>query len=236
VLFILGTDNMTLDQVDTSRFLVDPKKKNFIDEMVKLSNIFDFSVRGIGHKKLLIYITLMYDMWSYFRRDVKSFPQRKYEAAVCAGFALKEDGTFDDKIERVLVGSDDDFNKAVVQYVSLHYNLEYAKLVIYEYNYYKLIHKSFSQFDDRGNMRKLIDDLSNDINALEVKIFGGEETMSARKALYEGTSRSRLNLRPEQMVEEFAINKLRHLSPWGNYDLSRAAEVNFVGDSLPKSK
>lgn len=224
---------MTLDQIDTSKFLVDPKSKDFVKSMHELSDVFDFKLYKANQKKFLVYLTLVYDKESYFRKDVKNFIQRKYEAAVCADLRLNEDGHFAREVEDVIVGQNSEFNRAIVQYVSMQFNLEYAKIVVYEFNLYKKIQESFSKFDDKGLMKNLIDDLSNDISELEKKVFGGEEVTNVRKALYEGTNKSRLNLRPEEMLEEYAINKLRHLSPWGNYDLDQI-QVNFVGDEIPK--
>ena len=223
---------MILKDIDTTKFLVDPKSKAFIQDLLDISKIFDLKINGVSRKKILVWMALVYDKESYFRKDVKNFHQRKYEAGVCAGFKLKEDNTFDERIEKVMVGESDDFNRCVVQYVTMHFNLEYAKLVIFEYNFYKLWQRSLAKFDDQGKMKTLMDELGDSINELEVKLFGGQETMNAIRALYEGTARSKLNLRPEQMESEYNANKLLGLNPWGDYVPS--TEVNFVGDEIPK--
>jgi hypothetical protein len=225
---------MKLDQIDTSRFLEDPKKHFFIEKLIERSKIFNFKIPRVSHKKALIYLVLMYDKESYFRKSIPNFLQRKYEAGITAGFKLQDNNEFSSETEEVMLGFNDDFNRAVVEYVSIFYNLEYAKLIVYELNYYKIIKDSFTKFDIKGNMKNMLDKMSNEISELEEKIFGGQEAINMRKALYEGTARSRLKLRPEDMIDEFAINKLRHLSPWGDYNLDSANVVKFVGDHVPK--
>jgi hypothetical protein len=225
---------MTIENIDTSKFLVDPRKTSFIKTLIKSSIVFDIEIKGVSQIKALTYLILMYDKESYFRKEIKNFLQRKYEAGITSGFALDGEDHFIKEAEDMMLGGNESFNRAVTQYVSMQHSLEYAKLVVYEINFYKLIKDSFSSFDKKGDTKKLIDSISAEINELEEVLFGGKEAINMRRALYEGTARSRLNLRPEDIHEEYAINKLRHLSPWGNHDLSTATEVNFVGDEVPK--
>lgn len=225
---------MDIKNIDTSKFLEDPQKRDFVKNMESRSSAFVFDISSVDYKKSLIYITLMYDKESYFRKGISNYLERKYEAGITAGFVLQPDNQFAKPVESALIGNRDEFNRAIIQYISLQYDLEYAKLVVYELEYYKLLMRAMKEMDRKGDTKKQIDSINNEIRELEKKIFGGEEVINVRKALYEGTARTRLRLRPEDMNDEYAINKLTNLSPWGDYNLDIANVVNFAGDETPK--
>jgi len=230
---------MLLKDIDTSKFLVNPKNPEFKQEMIKLSNVFDFSwggpnrLKAVSHTKALTYIALVYDKNSYFRKDIKKYLQRKYMAGEVAGFVIKEDGTFKEgAVENALIGENEYFNKAVIQYAVLQYDIEYAKLVVYELNLHKLLLEAMNAWDKKGDAQKQIETLSSEIAALELKIFGGEETLTARKALYEGTARTRVKLRPEDVQKTSKIRALQDWSPYGKDYIPEM--IKFVGDKTPK--
>jgi len=223
---------MTLNDIDTSRFLCNPRKADFVENMKNMSNVFDLNISRVNTKKLLIYIALMYDKESYCRKEIKRYLERKTKSAILAGFVLNDDGMFSREVENVLVGQNNSFNKAVVQYAVLQFDIEYAKLVVYELNLHKLLISSMGKWDDKGNAKKQMDDLSAEIAGLELKIFGGEEVLSMRKALYEGTTRTRTKLKPEDVLDEYKIHQLKDWSPYGKgYEIEN---ITFVGDQLPK--
>jgi hypothetical protein len=224
---------MKLDDIDTSRFLEDPKKNLFVERMIARSPVFNLEIPRVNKKKLLVYLVLTYDKESYFRKDIKSYLERKYNAGIAAGFSVT-DNTFGKEVEDVLVGENDKFNRALIQYVSLQYDIEYGRLIVYELNYYKMLEQSIKKWDERGNLKSLIEGTAGDIRKLEADIFGGEEVLNVRKALYEGTAQSRLRFRPEDIAEGIIMNQLKDLSPWGDYNLDFANVVTFVGDKEPK--
>ena len=226
---------MNLEDINTSKFLVDPKSDHFVDKMKKLSDVFDLDMSDFSIRKGLTYITLMYDKNSYFRKEIRDFMNRKFEAGMAAGFKLQENKMFPRKVEECMIGVHPSFNQAIIQYAAMQYDMKFIKLISYELNFYKLARDSFMEYDDIGKIKKTMDELSNDIERLQVEIFGGKETDDLIRMLYQGTASIRLRLRPEDMVDEFGINKLRYMTPWGNYNLDNANVVNFVGDKIPKT-
>jgi hypothetical protein len=226
---------MTLNDIDTSKFLEDPKSQSFVENMIKRSKVFDLHIAKLKQKTILTYLVLVYDKESYFRKDIKSYLERKYKAGILVGFHMS-DGRFDKEVEEVLIGENEDFNRALVQYISLQYDVEYGRLVVYEHNYYKMLDTAIKKWDDKGNLKSLIEDTANDIRKLEIAIFGGEEIINTKRALYEGTAQTGLRIRPEDIVERISMNQLEDLSPWGNYNLSSANVVKFVGDKQPTNE
>lgn len=219
---------MKLESVDTKKFLEDPKKEDFERRMANRSPVFKLKIDKVNTKKALTYITLVYDKDSYFRKDIKEYYNRKKEAAICAGF--KFDNSFHPVVEKVLLGENESFNKAVVQYVSLMYDNDYKQLVVLEYNFNKLMFTAYTSWDDKVN--KLIEDMRKKIEYLENKIFGGNETINARKALYEGTEQTRLKLRPEDVVDEYVIDGLMDWSPYGKS--YKPEPLHFIGELPPQ--
>lgn len=225
---------MNLKDINTSRFLADPNKDDFVDRMTEMSPVFNFNISRVNHKKALTYIALMYDKESYFRKDIKRYLERKYKSGIAAGFSVDDDGTFHEKaVEKMLLGGFDDFNKAVVQYAVLQYDLDYARLVVFELNLHKFLLKAMTKMDEKGDLKKQMDALTKDINDIEKRIFGGDETINMRKALYEGTSQTRLRLRPEDALDEFKVTGLADWSPYGKG--YKPEGIKFVGDTIPET-
>lgn len=227
---------MELKHLDTSKFRFDPKKPTFEEDLIKESKVFDLSLKGINRKKALTYIVLMWDINSEILRSGKDYIVRKYESATAAGFNLHEVDTstgkrmvFSKAAEDLFVGENEHFNKAVIQYVSFMHSLEYIRYVVLTYQYNKLAQESLKSMSDKDNtfMRNMLDDMRE----LEKGLFSDEEVKSVRKSLYEGTSRTLLKLRPEDEVDEYAINGL---ADWGPYSDYIPNKLYFVGDEIPK--
>jgi hypothetical protein len=220
---------MTLD-IDTSRFLVDPQSKTFLKDMKALSDVFDME----STRKALIYITLMYDKESYYRKEIGNLMDRKFACGEAAGFPLQDNERFNEIVEEAMLGKHASFNKAVVQYAAMQYDLKFIKLISYELNFYRFNTTYMSIGDKDGKIKRQINELEVEITALQREIFGGDETKDLLKALYQGTAASRLRIDPEGSMDEFSVNRLAYTTPWGNYKLDKANVVNFVGDSVPK--
>jgi len=179
---------MNLESIDTSRFLVDPKQRDFVDKMKSLSPVFDFSIKNSSQTKVLTYITLAYDKNSYFVREIKSFMRRKFEVAVASGFKLDTNKKLSQFVEELITGKHKAFNRAVTRYVILQNDIEYSRLMLYDYAFYKIFYASFDTFDSQGKTKKLLDDLASDIELLQKKLFNGDEVKSIVSALYEDIS------------------------------------------------
>jgi hypothetical protein len=214
---------MNLDKITVKGLLFNPKEKDFDKSMIKRSEVFNFKDERIN-----AYIILAYDLQSEFRRNISEYLRRKTEVGDIVGFK-RINGYFEKKIEDMLVGQNEQFNKAVVQYVSWMFDREYKHLVVLEFNYVKLALRSFTEWDTKIN--ELMTDMKKEMEVIETKLFGGEEVTNMRKALYSGTERTRLRIRVEDVLDEFKINGLEDWSPYGDY---KPEPIKFVGDKIPK--
>jgi hypothetical protein len=221
-------DVPTLSKINTSRFIFDPKKNGFELEMVDRSYVFDLESE---RKQWLTYITVVYDLNSEIRRNTREYNQRKIEGAQIAGFNMV-DGEFQKGVEDVLLGKNEDFNRAVVQYVYYNYNNDYKLLYVLEESYNRAIFDQGSKLKVVSEKdRKNLTETKLQIEELEERLFGGHETLDMRKALYEGTENIRTRmLRKEGEMEEYEINGLDGFSPYGKY---RPEKLTFVGDRIP---
>lgn len=215
--------------MDTHKFLINPKGKDFPNDMLAMSPAFNFKIDKVNQRKALAYLTYMYDKESDIRKSGEEYAQRKYRAGIEAGFLVGEDNKFAKDVEDAMLGHKGKFNKALIQYVSMMYDNDYKYLVILEHNYNKkLLEALSSNIDDKD--KKLINDMREQIITIEAEIFGGSD-VNLRKALYEGTSRTRDILRPENVTDEFAQNGLIAWCPYPNYV---QGGVKFISDGVPE--
>jgi hypothetical protein len=218
---------MELKNINTSKFIFDPKAEDFEQSMIAKSEIFNLKK---SRKKYLTYITLLYDPQSELRRNNKDYYNRKFECGKLAGFELKE-GSFDKEVESTFMGDNDSFNRAVVQYIYYSFNNDYKLLFILEEQYNNAMRDYFkiSEFDEKS--RKLLTTMKDQIEELETKIFGGTETINTRKALYAGLDSTRERLpRKENELIEFEENGLVDYSPHPGYFPEK---LKFIGDKIP---
>jgi hypothetical protein len=183
---------MELSHVNTSKFLFDPKDEDFEAKMTKKSNVFDLKS---NRKEWLTYICVLYDPHSYLRNNIKDYITRKYEAAIISGFKLGKDNKFDISIEDKLVSEDDDFNKVICKYVSYAYknDLNLLELLIDKYDLeIDTQHDRLGSLDNKA--RKNLWGMKDDIEQIDVKIFGGEETVRFKKIFYEKIDHKYLQL------------------------------------------
>jgi hypothetical protein len=213
---------MDLSNVTVTKLLFNPKEKGFEKKMISRSKVFDF-----GDVRINAYIILVYDINSEFRKNIREYLRRKTEVGILVGFKF-EKGVFEKKVEDMLVGENDQFNKAMIEYVSYLYERDYKHLVILEFNYHKLSIESLKVWD--AKVKALMGDMKDEMEYIEKKLFGGEETMNARRSLYEGTERTRLRIRKEDEIEEFELNGLSEWNPYGDYTPEK---LKFVGDKIP---
>ena len=222
---------MNLENINTSKCIVDPKDKDFENKMTEKSDIFRLPK---DRKRLLAYLVLVYDIKSEIRRNHPELTQRKIIAAEAIGFERnKETGHYDPYIEDCLLGKNDDFNRAICEYLYFNFNNDYKllELLIDKYDY--------AIEDQRRKMqvlkdseRKNLQNMKADIEELEHKVFGGEETINLKRMLYEGVDNMKDPLpRKENEMDEFERDGLMSRSPFKNYI---PAPLKFVGDKVPK--
>jgi len=225
---------MILSDVNTTKFLVNPKDKRFVNKLKKISPVFNYKLNKVNHKKSLVYIALMYDLNSELQ-SIKDIQQRSIEAAKLAGFNTNKDGRFTEDVVYILLGRNEKFNRAIMEYVSRINNPVWKHRVVTEYHYNKLALASMmpdNSFD--SSAFKMLDDLRKKQEELEAILFNGPTLPDIKKSFYESIAESIDRLRMEQVSEEVVENGLIEWTPYPNYD--QYQKLEFVGDEIPEDE
>jgi hypothetical protein len=210
---------MKLQNLDTSRFLFDPKDANFVKKMHSDSKEFYLRTDQVSEKKAFTYLTLMYDPTSELRIRHKDLYERKNIAAQVAEFPTKENKhkqfVFYHSYEDLMIGENERFNMAVAHYLFKTYNIDYIEHILLEYQYKKLFIESFKSYDNRTN--DLLKDIKDRLLNSDMKLLGGhEDSVKLREALYAKSDKERVNyLMPENVLDQYHKDGLKEFNPYG---------------------
>lgn len=191
-------------ETDYSRFLYPPFS---LETVKKLEKYNEFGFMVPDKQKAVDYIILMYDIASI---EVKTHSDNLYErkkyAAVKAGLTLGSNGKFSTWVENILVGENDQFNDAVIRFIRLFGMPDLPILIAFSQLLDNELVSAFKERDhaEIGKLRKNINELKDEVEALELKIFSGKETENVRSSLYRMIEKEKLNLRPEDKAREIA--------------------------------
>lgn len=176
---------------------------------------FNFTFRDMD--KLVKYTILVYDPHADL---LKLFPgdlnRRKHEAALQAGFVIGPDGLFPGYAEDCFVGANDDYNDALVAYVTKFNIADLPAFVMYReifFSEFKAAMKARDSKDKKDAMANA-EIARTRLSELEKKIFTDDETLSVRSALYVVAERQKLNLRPEYMAIQIETKTLQTSDPY----------------------
>jgi hypothetical protein len=152
------------------------------------------------------YIGLMYDFNAESKKKYPDYYDRKREMAIQAGFGFGE--AFDEDVERMLLGKNDEVNQQIVDYVISFGSPDLVSYVAYQEMFIKQSKQSMSETDEKKikTVYENMDNLSQKIKRLEIEIFGGEDR-SLREALY-SSKITKLRLRPEYVAKMINDKKL----------------------------
>ena len=210
-----------------STMLFNPNDEELVS---KLSVYTEFAQKetdyGVDRLKLFRYVVLMYDMNSPLRLEYPDFWERKKVACVHVGFRSDKKGMFDKNVEAVLIGENNYVNLAVTKYVMLHGLPEYSALIAYQSGMYFEVLKTL-----RGTINPTI---TKNIEFIRIKIkelteilYGGGETLNARRALYSGIEKDRFPL-PDDVIKRLNQgDSLDDYNPYGDYKVDK---ITFKGD------
>lgn len=228
---MIDYENITLQDIDTSKFFVDLKNPNFATALKKKNKAFVIDVEaGLEGSKVLRYIALMYDPASELRNNIPHLPSRKRICAKMAGFDM-DNKKFAPLIEDMLVGKINRVNGAIVAYCFLSLNIYFVAHAAFQNMYFRAVQDSFESYDKETI--KNIQDLQDKLIKNEQMIFGGDETNEMRKALYKATSKISLEINPESIVKR--IEKGDDLNDMNPYpDSYKPNKITYVGVELPE--
>lgn len=181
---------------------------------------------GCDREKLFRFIIIMYDMNSPMRLEYPEFWERKKVSALEAGFKVDKKGHFDDNVESFLVGDNTRVNEAIAKYVLLHGIPEYTALVVYQTGLYLEMVKTLKGIVNK-QLTQNVEFLRIKIRELTDIIYGGSETINAKRALYSGIEKDRFPL-PDDVVKRLNDgDDLSDYNPYGTYEVGK---IKFIGD------
>lgn len=184
--------------------------------------------------QIIRYIVACYDKESPL---VDAYKKRwiikKRESAIVADFPKNSDGHFSKEADEVIFCRNKVINKVVLRYLYLQHNRLFQTYVIYNEMYLhqseELIRYDFANPTHAKAAKENLDTLDKDIQELELKIFSGDETNKMKELLYEESTGTFNDLRPESIVSrlEKGLTAVDY-NPYGkNY---KPEEMVFMGD------
>jgi hypothetical protein len=222
---------MTLKDINTSRFIFDPKKDNFVKLMHADSKEFVLNIGKVTTSKALIYLVVMYDPASELIHKYKDLYLRKNIAGEIAEFPTDKTGgliVFKKQYESLMLGQNDKFNNAVAHFLFKTHNLDFIERMNLEFQYFRLIRNTMKEIDTQTN--NLMKDVKKRLIDNDTLLFGGDELSDKmRNALYAKTLNERLRLQPEQVLEKKQEDNLGEYNPFGDYEVD---DVMYYGKEI----
>ena len=223
---------MRLQDLNTRKFSFNPKSSTFLADMEKF-NPFRFNEKGLGSKKALKYMVLMYDKESELIQTITNYAYRKRVAAIAAGFTPHEDGRFPEKVKQMLLGNVKTFNRAMVYFCAKQREPLLLRLAVLEHAQMKIALDAIENYDDK--IHKLSDDIARRIIEVRTELFFGEESKEVLDALYNEIDDRELGLEVENIVEKLTSVGLKE--EYGELTYGRdypKPEVKFAGEDVPE--
>ena len=198
---------MEQSDINTKVLLYDPFNKDTALKLADKYEEFNFTFTNLTDKrKIIAYIVLMYDLHSPLRVDIHDLFERKRAAAQLAGFKVGSSGYFDKKAEEAILGENEDVNKAIIRYTACFFNPDLTMLVSF-LSMYWVANSEALKGKPTSTRIKNIDALNKTIKRLDSAIFGGDESINLRRALYEKADSMRIALKPEDVTERLEEGK-----------------------------
>ena len=223
---------MQLSELFTENFFKNPKFPNFVDQLESTSELFKTELpKGVSRKKLFTFISLMYDPASELRKNISNLPQRKTLAAIASGFTLNADNKFSEETENVLVGANQETARMMAEYCMLAQGMDFTAYTAYSRIFIELV--SMSHKSTKKDTIMLIGKVREETEKIEKKIFGGDEILQMKKALYLSSKSISLNLQMEDIIER--MEKGDDLSEFNPYqDNYKPNPLKYAGEQLPQ--
>jgi hypothetical protein len=239
---------MDIKNIDLSVFKYKPFELKSYNELIQFDEFKKINRSYVN--KFIDYVILALDYNTPLRKEYPFIEKQKtynlqkikYEAAKLAGFELN-DGKFDKEIEDILLGKNKDANAAVTKFLLLFGRVDYIGLVAYEAILLELVRTSFTDIGKKDTEQR-ISYCMDKINEHTIKLYGGEETIEAKEALYLSAEKDIANYFPEGVAE--MMDKTGELPDDWNpmYESLTPEEIKyqkeykakFLGKNKPKGK
>ncbi len=167
---------------------------SFYKDLNKVKEFKQSSGEMIDDNKVMLYIILLYDKESPYRKKFNDILKRKVEVAHDCGFETIEGGVFESPIEDMLKGRNEKVNRKIVEYVRLHRSYKWSYQVSVEATYANLMLEI--QGGDTKNM-KTLKELRDEMESNLTEMLNGDNNPYLQDEMLRFMENERLALRPE---------------------------------------
>lgn len=182
------------------------------DTVQKLEQIPEFRFTMKDKNKAIAFLILAWDVNNRsWQKQFTRYLDMKREAALLAGFELDRSNKFPRHVEDMIIGANEEFNRAVIRYLYLTGIPELPALSAHRELQSVEMEAAFNPGTtpkERKEIRVNIDAGTERISEYEEKIFGGRESESMRTELYRYMESMKLRLRPEDIAKAISTRSV----------------------------
>jgi len=171
----------------------------FYKELGKIREFKTSAGEGLDNNKVNLYVLLMYDKGSPYRKKYTDVLKRKIEVAHDVEFEVVEGGIFDSVVEDFLKGRNVIVNKKIVQFVRMHRNYKYSYQVSIEATYANLM-LDIQSGDTKGI--KTLGELRDELEENLLEILNQDNNPYLKDEILRYIEDERLALRPEDIAKK----------------------------------
>jgi hypothetical protein len=154
---------------------------------------------GIDNNKVMLYVLLMYDKASPYRRKYSDVLKRKIEVAHDVEFQIIEGGVFESPIEDMLKGRNRIVNQKIVAYVRLHRSYKFSYQISVEATYANLMLEI--QAGDTKSFTKLAE-IRDELEENLMEMLNQDSNPYLKDEILRYIEDERLLLRPEDIAKK----------------------------------
>jgi len=172
---------------------------SFYKELGKIKEFKASAGEGIDNNKVDLYVLLLYDKGSPYRKKYTDILKRKIEVVHDVGFEINPDGTFESVVEDFLRGKNLVVNKKIVAFVRMHRNYNFSYQVSVETAYANLMLEI--QGGETKSLKSLAD-MRDDLERNLTEMLGQDNNPYLKDEMLRYMEESRLELRPEDIARK----------------------------------
>jgi hypothetical protein len=170
----------------------------FYKELGKIKEFKASAGEDIDNDKVNLFVLLMYDKNSPYRRKYSDPLKRKVEIAHDVAFEIIEGGVFESPVEDILKGRNEIVNKKIVQFVRMHRNYNYSYQISVETAYSNLM-LEIQSGETKG--LKALADMRDDLERNLMEMLNQDNNPYLKDEMLRYMESERLALRPEDIAK-----------------------------------
>ncbi len=171
----------------------------YYKELNKIKEFKASAGEDLDNDKVNLYVLLMYDKGSPYRKKYTDILKRKVEVVHDVGFEINIEGVFGSPVEDFLRGRNKVVNQKIVQFVRMHRNYNYSYQISIETAYANLM-LEIQSGDTKG--LKTLADMRDDLERNLTEMLNGDNNPYLKDEILRYLEDERLALRPEDYAKK----------------------------------